>query len=76
MLLEAINQVAKVFSYNRGNIPALEPSTDFVALQKLKSTLDTYVQMKRDDEPAQNARAKAARGNKTRRREGRCRRFA
>jgi integrase len=59
--VRAINQVAKVFSYNRGNIPALEPSTDFVALQKLKSTLDTYVQMKRDDEPAQNARAKAAR---------------
>lgn len=56
----AINQVAKVFSYNRGNIPALEPSTDFVALQKLKSTLDTYVLMKRDDEPAQTARAKDA----------------
>ena len=30
MLLEAINQVAKAFSYNRGNIPALEPSTDYV----------------------------------------------
>lgn len=59
--VRAINQVAEVFSYNRGNIPALEPSTDFVALQKLKSTLDTYVQMKRDDEPAQTARANEAR---------------
>ena len=59
--VRAINQVAKVFSYNRGNTPALEPSTDFVALQKLKSTLDTYVQMKRDDEPAQTARANEAR---------------
>ena len=57
----AIKETAKAFSYNRGRIPELKPSTDYTVLQKLKTTLDSYVQMKRDDDPAVSDRLALAR---------------
>ena len=58
--IKAINEVAEAFKYNMGNIPALNPSTSFTSLEKMKSTLDSYAQLRRDDEPAVRARAKVA----------------
>lgn len=42
---KAITDAAQVFRYNRGDIPPLEPSTDYKALHRLKSTLDIYRDM-------------------------------
>jgi integrase len=58
--IKAINAVAEAFKYNMGNIPALNPNTSFTLLEKMKSTLDSYAQLRRDDEPAVRARAKVA----------------
>jgi hypothetical protein len=57
--VKAITDAANAFKYNRGNIPKLEPQTDYLELEKLKTTLDSYVQYVKDDEPDLIERLKA-----------------
>ena len=51
---KAITDVAQAFRYNRGDIPTLEPSTDYEALHRMKSTLDAYRDMSEDTAPQPN----------------------
>ena len=58
--IRAINDVAKAFKYNRGEIPVLDPSTEYAALNKMKLTLDSYVQANEDDRPDRMRKLDAA----------------
>ena len=49
--IRAITDLAKAFKYNRGEIPVLDPNTEYAALNKMKLTLDSYVQANEDDRP-------------------------
>ena len=49
--IRAITDVAKAFKYNRGETPALDPTTEYAAPNKMKLTLDSYVQANEDDLP-------------------------
>ena len=49
--IRAITDLATAFKYNRGEIPVLDPSTEYAALNKMKVTLDSYVQANEDDRP-------------------------
>lgn len=49
--VKAIIDAAKAFKYNRGDIPKLEPQTKYSELEKMKLTLDSYVQFAKDNEP-------------------------
>ena len=57
--VRAIMDAAKAFNYNRGNIPKLEPQTDYLELENLKKRLDGYVQYVQDDEVNLNERLNA-----------------
>lgn len=52
--LDVISDLAQAFNYNRGEIPSLDPSTDYDELVKMKNTLDGYYQMMIDQVPAEN----------------------
>ncbi|MDA9954232.1 hypothetical protein N9D61_07925, partial [Planktomarina sp.] len=58
--IRAITDVAKAFKYNRGEIPALDPTTEYAALNKMKLTLDSYVQANEDDLPDRMRKLDAA----------------
>ena len=41
--IRAITDLAKAFKYNRSEIPVLDPSTEYAALNKMKLTLGSFV---------------------------------
>ena len=52
--LDVISDLEQAFNYNRGEIPSLDPSTDYDELVKMKNTLDGYYQMMIDQAPTEN----------------------
>jgi len=50
----AITDVAQACSYNRGDIPPLEPSTDYAVLEKMKARLDMNRDMSDESIPQPN----------------------
>ena len=51
---KAITDVAQAFRYNRGDIPPLEPSTDYAVLEKMKARLDMHRDMSDESIPQPN----------------------
>ena len=58
--IRAITDVAKAFKYNRGETPALDPTTEYAALNKMKLTLDSHVQANEDHLPDRMRKLDAA----------------
>ena len=58
--IRAITDVATAFKYNRGEIPVLAPSTEYAALNKMKVTLESFVQANEDDLPDRMRKLDAA----------------
>ena len=58
--IRAITDVATAFKYNRSEIPVLDPSTEYAALNKMKLTLESYVQANEDDLPDRMRKLDAA----------------
>jgi len=48
--IHTLMELAKAFNYHRGNIPVLDPETDYLSLQKMKATLDSYTQFAEDQD--------------------------
>ena len=48
--IHTLMELAKAFNYHRGNIPVLDPKTDYLSLQKMKATLDSYTQFAEDQD--------------------------
>jgi integrase len=57
---KAITDLAKALKYNRGAIPALDPSTKYSDLAQMKSRLDEAVKINADDIPDRANRSIAA----------------
>ena len=51
---KAITDVAQAFRYNRGDIPPLEPSTNYAVLEKMKTRLDVHRDMSEESIPQPN----------------------
>ena len=58
--IRAITDLAKAFKYNRSEIPVLDPSTEYAALNKMKLTLGSFVQANEDDRPNRMRKLDAA----------------